>query len=121
MALLAAMVAASDSRLISHEPQQADPKAAFAQADRDAEKSLGAGKAEARQWLDEKYARHVVWKWNKTAARKAVNDLYAAGANDVSIVAISKTEGGIELASQLIITLPAQQPARRQVFGWIAC
>ena len=52
-------------------------------------------------------------------------ELYAAGAKEVWIVEISKTEGGpklgaMELASEFVIVLPNDRDARQKVFAWIA-
>jgi len=122
LALVATVVVACDSKFIKddYRPSSRGPGQEAADSDRAAEKSLAASKTEAREWLAENHDKHVVWKWNKQAARKAIDELYSAGAKEVWIVDTSKAEGGVELASEFVIVLPADAAPRKKVFDWIA-
>ena len=88
-------------------------------SDLDAQRLLSANKTEARQWLDSRNKSHVVWKWNTDAALGAVNELYRAGAKEISVVDASKLERGGEMASRFVIELSTEPVRRRKLFAWI--
>jgi hypothetical protein len=74
---------------------------------------------EARQWLDPKADKHMLWKtWDKPEARKQVEAIYTAGAKKVW-VADPTDMNGVQVAAQLVIELPEDAKKRAAVFGWI--
>lgn len=81
--------------------------------------------AEAKAWLAGDPKQHVLWKGSRPEIIKLVDDLYAAGAKDVSAVDISK-EASFELVAMFLVTLPADATARGKVFAahndfWKTC
>lgn len=97
----------------------ADPKADAAEIDRRAQEQLKSDKkADAKTWL--KSDKHVVWKWDRADAGKAVDELLKLGATKVWIVDINQTND-TEVASTFVVELPAKDKAavRQAVFAWI--
>ena len=70
-------------------------------------------KAEARQWL--KAPSHAVFKGDKQAVIKFVDEVYAAGAVTVYATGI-ETLGGNEVTETMILVLPKDSTARAKVF-----
>jgi len=126
LTLLAAALVASDTGgtatfIGTREKKSPAKTEQAAEIDRNAERSLAAGKTDARRWLDQSNKNHLVWKWNKTAALDAVNELHRAGATDVWVASVTNIDRGAdELTSHFIVAMPTDAFARTRVFAWIA-
>ena len=70
-------------------------------------------KAEARQWLSA--PSHVVFRGEKQAVIKFVDEFYAAGVVMVYVTGIEKL-GGTEVTETLLLVLPKDSAVRARVF-----
>ncbi len=70
-------------------------------------------KAEARQWL--RAPSHAVFKGDKQAVIKFVDEVYTAGAVTVYVTGI-ETLGGSEVTETMLLVLPKDSAARNKVF-----
>ena len=107
-----------------HEPDAARGRdavaAAAASPDTEAEELLRETKtAEARAWLGEANKRRGFFKWGKQAPLQLVNELYARGAVKVTVADIESDPELGEVASHLIVTMPAEPEKRRGVLALI--
>ena len=117
LAMLAILVAACDSKPTTcatqtkRRPSSARSQGGCREPTARPRRAWPRGKSSG-EWLDAKHDKHIVWKWNRKDALKAVNELYAAGAKQVWVVDITKTDGGGEMASQFVTVLPTEKPAQ---------
>ena len=81
--------------------------------DKDGDEELAQpNKAEARQWL--RAPSHAVFKGDKQAIMKFVDEFYAAGAVTVYVTGI-ETLGGTEVTETMLLVLPKDTAARAKV------
>jgi hypothetical protein len=73
------------------------------------------GHGEAIHWLTAKAVNRGVAEWEKSEAIQLIQGFYAAGARQIDVVDPDQA-GDTEIATQFIVTLPADPAARAKVF-----
>ena len=77
------------------------------------EEELSTGKAaEASNWLQE--PGHMLFEGNPQAVQGLIDDLYAAGANNVWFTGI-ESFGGAEISASIAVEMPSDPSARAQL------
>jgi len=96
-----------------------DPKTLAAAADKEIESSLRQpGTAEARAWLDPaKHPGHALMGMDPGRARGLVAGFYERGADGVHVLDPTKA-GDAVVASEIVVTLPADPARRKACIDW---
>jgi hypothetical protein len=108
----------ADGNNIEGAPAQLDPASEAKSGDQTVTEDLLADKetfAEAKDWLSPKHENHSLWKGDKKAITKLVDDLYEAGAVKVYAVGFDK-EDKVQVVAMFVAELPKDAAARKKVF-----
>jgi hypothetical protein len=107
-----------NGNVVEVEPQPENPAEAAKSGDEEVTKELLADKetyAEAKDWLSPKHANHALWKGDREAIVKVIDELYEAGAVKVYAVGFEKDDNP-QIVAQFVAELPTDAAARKKVF-----
>jgi hypothetical protein len=106
-----------DGKMVEVEPEAEDPVTENKNEDEFVTKELLANKdeyAEAKEWLLPKHENHKLWKGNREAITKLVDDLYTAGAAKVYAVGFEKDDE-VQVVAMFVAELPTEAATRKKV------
>src|SRR5689334_20903555 len=108
-----------NGKMVEVEPEPENPAEQAKSGDEEVTKELLADKetyAEAKDWLSPKHTNHALWKGDREAIVKLVDQLYEAGAVKVYAVGFDKADNP-QIVAQFVAELPTDAAARKKVFS----